>query len=84
MHVRIHTDRAEQAIIIPRAALFRGAADRWQAFVVRDGRARLVDLEVGLMNDDEVEVLGGLGSGDVVVLAPETSLEDGARVSPRS
>jgi hypothetical protein len=35
------------------------------------------------MNDELVEIVKGLGDGDVVVLAPETSLADGTRVSPQ-
>ena len=84
VRVRIHTDRREQAVIIPRSALFRSAADSWQAFVIRNGRARLVDLTIGLMNDSTIEVLTGIEVGDEVILAPETSLEDGTRVKERT
>jgi HlyD family secretion protein len=84
VRVRIHTARRDEAIVIPRSALFRSAADRWQVFVVRDGRARLTDLTIGLMNEAHVEVLEGLSAGDEVILAPETSLEDGTRVQSRS
>ena len=52
-------------------------------FAVRDGRARLQAVETGLMNDELVEIARGLAEGDVVVLAPETSLADGTRVSPQ-
>ena len=58
--------------------------DRWQAFVVRGGRARKVDLAIGLLNDVEAEVLEGLDAGDEVVLAPDSDLHDGARVRPRA
>ncbi len=84
VQVRIHTDEKDDAVVIPRSALFRSAADRWQAFVVREGKARLVDLGIGLVNDAEVEVISGLEEGDEVILAPETNLEDGARVASRT
>lgn len=83
VRARIHTDHKDEAVIIPRAALFRSAGDRWQAFVVRNGRARLTDLTIGLMNDAHVEVLEGIATGEEVILAPETGLEDGARVKKR-
>jgi len=83
VRVRIFTDRRDDAVVIPRSALFRSAADRWQAFVIRRGRARLTDLAVGLMNDAEVEVISGIDADDIVILAPETDLEDGAKVEPR-
>ncbi|MGC4005726.1 MAG: hypothetical protein QM811_22440 [Pirellulales bacterium] len=68
--------------------MFRGVDGRWKAFVVRGGGLNggvleLTDVDVGLMNDEAVEILPGgkLASGDQVVLAPETSLEDKQRVT---
>jgi HlyD family secretion protein len=83
LRVRIHTDARDDAVVIPRSALFRGVADQWQVFVVRGGRARLTDVQIGLLNDHEAEVRAGVESGETVVLAPETSLSDGARVEVR-
>jgi HlyD family secretion protein len=80
--VRIVTRAKPAANIVPRSALFRGAEGKWQVFAVRDGRARLQPVETGLMNDESVEVVQGLAEGETVVLAPETNLADGARVSP--
>lgn len=65
---------------IPRLALFSSTSGTWQAFVVRNGRARKVDLEMGLTNDVEVEVLSGMAAGEQVILAPESSLNDGQSV----
>ncbi|UCD76508.1 MAG: HlyD family efflux transporter periplasmic adaptor subunit [Phycisphaerales bacterium] len=84
VRVRIHTEREEDTVVIPRSALFRSAADRWQAFVIRNGKARLTDLTIGLMNDSMVEVLEGIESDEEVILAPETSLADGTRVESRA
>jgi HlyD family secretion protein len=81
--VRIFTKSKADATVIPRSALFRGAEGKWQVFTVRDSRAHLQAVETGLMNDETVEVVKGLSEGEVVVLAPETSLADGARVSPQ-
>ena len=83
VRVRIYTDSRDEAVVMARSALFRSAADRWQAFVIRDGRARLAELVVGLMNEEEVEVISGIEAGEVVVLAPESDLEDRARVERR-
>lgn len=80
VRVKIYTAQKDDAMIVPRSALFRSAAGTWQAFVIRDGKARLVDLEIGLANDFEVEVLSGVDSGERVILAPESSLSDGTRV----
>ena len=84
VNVKIFTASNDQALLIPRSALFRGAAGDWQVFVLREGKARLTSIEAGLMNDELVEVVKGLGEGDRVILAPESSLADGARVKDRT
>lgn len=81
VRVRIFTDEQSHALVIPRSALFRGPGGDWQVFVVRDGKARLISVAVGLMNDDTVAIRDGLEENEPVVLAPETSLSDGARVT---
>ena len=42
--------------------------------------ARLVDVEVGLANDFEVEVLSGISENEQVILAPDSSLSVGQPV----
>jgi HlyD family secretion protein len=82
VRVKVYTDERSHALVIPRSALFRGPAGDWQVFAVRDGRARLATVQVGLLNDELVEIRGGLDENEPVILAPETSLVDGTRVSP--
>lgn len=81
VRVRIFTDERSRALVIPRSALFRGPTGDWQVFVVREGKARLVSVGIGLLNDDLAEIRDGLSENEPVVLAPETSLTDGTRVS---
>jgi HlyD family secretion protein len=81
VRVRIFTAEAKNAVTVPRSALFRGADGSWQLFTIRDGRARRVSVEVGLMNDEQVQILKGVSENEAVVLAPDTSLTDGTRVS---
>lgn len=80
VRVRIFTAEATDSITVPRSAVFRGAAGGWQVFVIRGGKARRVDITVGLMNDERVEILDGVNENEPVVLAPDTNLDDGARV----
>ncbi len=82
--MRIFTDQRDDRVVIPRSALFRGRGDRWQAFVVRGGRARLTDVQIGLMNDWEAEALGGIEPGEQLIVAPDTDLADGDRVRARA
>jgi len=83
LRVRIITDTHEDVVVVPRSALFRGVGDRWQIFVVAGDRVGLVDVQIGLLNDHEVEIVNGVDSSATVVVAPETDLDDGARVKPR-
>lgn len=80
VHVRIITAAKPKALVIPRAALFRGNDSQWRVFAVRDGRARVAAVEIGLLNDESAEVTAGLAEGDRVIVAPESSLIDGTRV----
>lgn len=80
VRVRIFTDRRDTALVVPRSALFRSAAGVWQVFAVRGGRAVLQDVQIGLANDEQVEITAGLTADEPVVLAPETNLRDGQRV----
>jgi HlyD family secretion protein len=82
VRVRIFTADRSRALVIPRSALFRGPGGEWQAFAIRRGRAELQTVEVGLMNDETVEIVAGLAENEIVVLAPEASLTAGARARP--
>lgn len=86
--VRIITAEKENALVVPRTAVFRSPTGGWQAYVVRNRQATLQAVKIGLMNDDRVEITAGIESGEKVVLAPEASLSDGmivtADVQPRT
>jgi HlyD family secretion protein len=83
VRVRIFTAEKSGALTVPRSTLFRGAAGQWRLFTVRDGRATLTPVALGLMNDERAEVLEGVADGDLVILAPETNLTEGQAVKPR-
>jgi len=84
LRTRIITDRADDALVVPRTALVRSGLDAWQVVAIRGGRARMIEVEVGLLNDDAAQVLGdALTEGEHVILAPERDLDDGVRVRSR-
>lgn len=80
VRVRIFTAAAENSLVIPRSALFRGAKNDWRVFAIRNGRAHLQPVKVGLSNDDTAEILAGLSENEQVILAPETNLTEGVAV----
>jgi HlyD family secretion protein len=71
------------ALRVPIGALFRGGDGAWRVFVAQGGRARERKLTVGHINDEFGEVLAGLSNGDWVILNPNNSLKDGARIAAR-
>ncbi len=80
VRVRMITDQQQDAMVVSRSALFRNADGAWTVFVIRAGRARLQEVEVGLMNDEQVEIIAGLQPSETVIVAPENGLTDGTRV----
>jgi HlyD family secretion protein len=68
------------ALRVSSSALFR-RGDRWSAFVLRDGVARVVDVTVGERAGAEVQVLGGLTEGARVILHPSDKVKDGVAVA---
>jgi HlyD family secretion protein len=81
VRVRIITDEKSQALLIPRTALFRGPDGNWASFKLVQNRVQRVPLTIGLMNDLQAEVLSGLQQGDLVVVAPESTLTEGMKVA---
>lgn len=81
--VRIATWSTRDAMRVPIGALFR-VEDGWSVFRERDdGRAEVVPVRIGHMNDDWAEVLGGLRAGDDVVLHPGEDVAEGVRLRAR-
>lgn len=83
--------RVEAAIVIwedaavlkvPISALFR-KDDRWVAFVVENGRARLRPIELGRRNSLDALVVVGLKADESVILHPSDDIQQGARVTRR-
>lgn len=72
-------DHNPGALVIPLAAFFSQGADEYVYRVV-DNRLVKTPIQAGARTGDETEVLSGLTSGDVVVLAGEVALEDDLRV----
>jgi HlyD family secretion protein len=82
VRARIFTAQQDDALLVPRSALFRGPDGQWQLFVIRRNRAVLRRVELGLANDEHAQIVRGLEEGESVILAPETRLTHGTRVTP--
>jgi len=74
--------QGDDVLKAPQGAVFRHG-DRWAAYRIAGGSARLTPVEVGHRGDTEVEILSGLSIGDAVAVYPGDRVKDGARVEPR-
>jgi HlyD family secretion protein len=74
--------QGDDRLMVPAGAVFR-QGDDWATYVVQDGRAHLRILQLGRRNNAAVEVLGGLGRGERVVLYPTDNVSDGVRAEVR-
>lgn len=68
------------AVLVPGAALFRGADGQWAVYVDDGGRARLRAVTLGPRNASDAVVESGLQPGERVIAYPSDSLADGRRV----
>lgn len=70
---------SRNALAIPREAL-TGSVRHAQVFVVRGNLASLRDITLGRESDQMLEVMNGLGEGELVVTSGQNNLTDGTRV----
>lgn len=88
--VRIVTTAVDNAVKVPASAIFplpQGSNDSvggMAAFVVENGLARLVSVEIGARSATDAWVRRGLPAGATVVVYPPPAMKDGLRVRPRS
>ncbi len=74
---------SEDVLRVPVGALFRNPDGGWQVFVDEGGEAVLRDVAIDHLNSEYGEVTGGLSEGDMVVLNPGRTVEDGVSISQR-
>jgi membrane fusion protein (multidrug efflux system) len=71
--------RTEQALLVPAIAVVPDVEGR-RVFVVRDGVARAVPVELGARTTERVQVLSGLAAGDQVVVSNLLRMRNGVKV----
>ena len=70
----------DDAIVIPASALLKTPEGGTTVMIVKDGRAQRVEVEVGIRNDDRVQVTKGLGGGETIIVRGSYGLPDKAKV----
>lgn len=79
LDVDIAAREKQEALCIPDKALFEFDGQD-AVFVVRNGRLELRTIETGLENDDFVEIVSGAAEGEMVVVDPDSKLENGQKI----
>jgi membrane fusion protein (multidrug efflux system) len=74
--VRIRGDERPDAVLIPNAAIVQRAG-KSVAFVDVDGKAQARELQLGITDGTNTEVVSGLAAGDQVITAGQETLNDG-------
>ena len=74
--------QGDDVLQAPASSLFR-VEGHWGLYVVDDGYARWRQLTLGQRNGLNAQVLEGIVEGETVILHPDNSLTDGARVKLR-
>ena len=77
VRARFVVSRMERALWLPRFALLEGTDGKPYVLTVVDGKLAKREVELGLQGETRVEVRGGVGPEDLVVAAPEATMEEG-------
>jgi HlyD family secretion protein len=83
VNASIITLAENDALVIPSGALIR-QGETWSAFVLSNGRAHQISLDLAARNARHAWVKSGLTPGQTVVLYPPASLRSGARAQVRA
>jgi membrane fusion protein (multidrug efflux system) len=78
--VTLIVERRNDALVLPEAAIIQ-RGDGQFVFRVRDGKAALAQVRLGLRQTGRVEVVSGLDRGDLVVTAGQIKLREGTEVT---
>jgi membrane fusion protein, multidrug efflux system len=78
--IEVIYDERKKALTMPRIALLEDEGEP-AVFVVRDGKAVRVPVQLGYINGELAEIRSGLKVGDQVVTAGKVAIRDGSEVN---
>jgi len=76
----IQVAAAANAIVVPNETVLSDAAQRRYVFVEENGLAKRLEVQLGLKQDNQVQIAGGLAPGARLVVSGQQRLTDGAKV----
>jgi len=80
VQISFNTLSRKNALVIPKQALMTDAQQPY-VYVVEGGTAKVKIITTGLVQNDQVEVLSGLKTGQAVVTGGQINLRDGSSIS---
>ena len=81
VNVELIADTLSDAIIIPNAAVLRGAKGTYVYVVTPEKTAEMRPIKLGQAQDENIAVISGLAAGDTVVAQGADKLRDGAPIT---
>jgi HlyD family secretion protein len=75
--------KTDSCLQVPLGALIR-VKEKWCVYRAREGKAGIVEVQLGHRNRENAEVLGGLAEGDEVVVYPSDALVNGCSIQARN
>lgn len=79
LDIKIITASKKNTLIIDESAVF-DYQGKDHVFVVENKKAKLKGIETGIESDERVEILKGLTEGEEIILSPDETIEEGAKV----
>ena len=70
----------DYAIVIPASALLKTPDGATTVMIVRDGHAQQVEVELGVREDDRVQIIKGVAGGETVIVRGSYGLPDKTKV----
>lgn len=80
VNVRLLVDTKKDAVIVPSAAIQRGAQGTFVCLVTADKTAAIRPVSVGVSQGEDISITSGLQAGDLVVVDGAERLRDGSKV----
>ncbi|MEO8884833.1 MAG: efflux RND transporter periplasmic adaptor subunit [Mucilaginibacter sp.] len=77
--VKIPMLSGAKSLLVPNTAIVR-STERKYIVAVRDGKATLVDIKEGLVNNNYTEVFGDLKAQDQIVVKPTDEIKEGDKI----
>ncbi len=78
--VEIISESSANTVTLPREAVLRNI-EQFYVYVVEDGVAVMKEVETGIDNGAEIEIISGLNAGDQVIIEGQTYVSDQEKVN---